>query len=236
MKKVSIETANKGPYILNDGLSYDWRDSRKATGESILKETGNKEMPIELEFLEEKHHKYYGRPWCLGKYQIDFLRLRGLKVSDQVLDFGCGSGRLGIWAISFLSENKYFGIDSHRKSLEAFSNYEIPLHGLESKNPRLLHSLTFEIEYFATLFDWIIDFYSSIHIDEKKLPYFLKAINKNLKPFGKYITVPQPKLLNSSINYGLKLTHTEKQDCPMLRGHKFESFNIWHEFQKIESL
>jgi len=103
----------------------------------------------------ELHHHVYGRPWFCGRDDFEMLRARGLKPTDTVLDFGCGSMRTGIWTAGFLESDKYFGVDAHRASLDAAADYEIPLHGLEPKKPQLLHSSEFRVDQFGVKFDVI---------------------------------------------------------------------------------
>lgn len=101
----------------------------------------------------ELHHHVYGRPWFCGRDDFEMMRIRGLKTSDTVLDFGCGSMRTGIWTADYLDKEKYFGVDAHRASLDAAADYEIPLHGLEEKRPQLMHSSEFRVDLFGVQFD-----------------------------------------------------------------------------------
>lgn len=107
-------------------------------------------------FHNEEHHRVYGAPWCLGRDQYNHLIQSGLPKDGKVLDFGCGSLRLGIWLIPYLNHECYYGIDAHYPSLDAAENYEIPLHGLQSRKPRLLLSADCEIHQFNTKFDTVV--------------------------------------------------------------------------------
>ena len=183
-------------------------------------------MVIEENLLSEEHHRYYGRPWALGKYQFEYLLSRGLKRTDKVLDFGCGSGRLGIWLIKYLDEGNYYGIDIKKDRIKAFSQYEVPLHSLESKRPNIICSNVLE---FADQFDWVIDFFVTHHISDNDQIY--KNIYKSLKHEGKYAIVPRNTVKGMS-KYGFTRFHTENQKCPLLEGHSFSSVNYWIEFTK----
>src|SRR5256885_1508932 len=68
---------------------------------------------IDERFLREAHHNQYGRPWVLGRYMFDFLVESGLRPEHRLLDFGCGALRLGVWALAYLDQGNYFGIDPH---------------------------------------------------------------------------------------------------------------------------
>ena len=125
---------------------------------------------LDERFLQEAHHTQYGRPWILGRHMFDFLVESGLRPEHRLCDFGCGALRLGVWTIPYLDAGHYFGIDSHLESLEAAAAYEIPLHALEVKRPRLLWSQDFAFSHFGAQFDWVVDFSSSQKVDPPELP------------------------------------------------------------------
>lgn len=190
-------------------------------------------VAVDKQFLKEFHHNTYGRPWALGRYQFDFLKSRGLLPGHKLLDFGCGSGRFAIWAIEYLDSHCYFGIDSHAESLEAFADYEIPLRGLEEKSPRLLLDSKINLGLFETKFDWIMDFYSSRHLDDSMLEVFYQRVAECLNPGGKLICSPKPRLSCEQLQeLGLRITNNERQECPLLKGHSFEDWNDWWEIIK----
>jgi len=116
------------------------------------------DRPILVEDLVgEQHHRWYGQAWLMGRFRFDFLIAHGLTPRDRLLDLGCGAGRLGIWLIPYLEPGHYFGVDSHLRSLVAFSAYEIFLHGLAARRPRLLLDADFRVDHFGERFDVVID-------------------------------------------------------------------------------
>jgi SAM-dependent methyltransferase len=116
------------------------------------------EQPVLVEELVgEEHHRWYGRAWSAGRFRFEFLLAHGLAPRDRVLDLGCGAGRLGIWLIAFLEPGRYFGVDRHLRSLVAFSAYEIRLHGLAAKRPRLLLDGDFRVDCLGERFDVVLD-------------------------------------------------------------------------------
>ena len=157
---VRIETVAGRP--LEDLASYDWRDTtRPDVAAACVQAEG---ATVDPQILDEVHHRQYGRPWALGKYLFDFLVERGLRPGDRLLDIGCGALRLGLPAIAYLDRGTYFGVDAHLKSLEAAVTYELPLHGLEHKQPRLLWDDELAFAHFQTEFDWAVDFATSLHL------------------------------------------------------------------------
>jgi SAM-dependent methyltransferase len=191
---------------------------------------------LDERFLQEAHHNQYGRPWILGRYMLDFLVESGLRPEHRLCDFGCGALRLGVWAIPYLETGKYFGIDSHLESLEAAAGYEIPLHGLEAKRPRLLWSQDFAFSHFGTEFDWIVDFSSSQKVDPPELPRLFANLVEALAPGGRFLTAPRLSAhLDSYADWGLTLVREIEQDAETLRGHDFTSTTTWWEFEKGEA-
>ena len=50
--------------------------------------------------------------WKLrGKFQLEFMKVIGLKPHHEFLDIGCGPLRAGIHFIEYLDKRKYFGFD-----------------------------------------------------------------------------------------------------------------------------
>jgi len=188
---------------------------------------------LDERFLREEHHNQYGRPWILGRYMFDFLVEAGLRPEHRLLDFGCGALRLGVWAIGYLDEGNYFGVDSHLESLEAGTAYELPLHALESKRPRLLWSQDFALGHFGTEFDWIVDFSSSQKVDPPELPRLFASFLAVLAPGGRFLTAPRLSApIESYREWGLTLVREVEQHAPLLDGHAFPSATTWWQFER----
>jgi SAM-dependent methyltransferase len=187
---------------------------------------------VDRAFLREEHHAYYGRPWVLGRYLFDFARSRGLRPEQRLLDCGCGSGRFAIHAIGFLDEGNYHGVDIHLKSLQALVSYEIPLHDLASKKPRILLNGDFAFGHFGTMFDYAMDCFVSFHFtDIAQNRQFYANLASVLKPGGKLLSLPKSKLPDEEMRrLGFSLNSEQTQACPMLEGHDWISRNEWCEY------
>ncbi len=172
-------------------------------------------------FADETHHRFYGLPWCIGRDQMDFLVSRGLRPSHRVLDLGCGSLRTGIWLIPYLDNGNYFGVDAHLESLEAAVHYEIPLHRLEDKSPRLLLSSQFELSHFGVDFDWIVAFALLIHLDPQNQEKALRRMRSCLEPGGRVVlSHALPRLEKELTNeFGLVVAHREVRPCRLMDEH-----------------
>lgn len=171
-------------------------------------------------YYEESHHKSYGRPWCLGRDHFDYLVSRGLRPSDNFLDLGCGALRTGIFVIPYLEPGRYYGVEAHRLSLEAAANYEIPLNKLAHKNPRLLHSSTFDLAHWNVTFDWIFAFslFKLNHVDLALQGVAFRRMSETLAKDGTIVLSPplvdrQIELIES---VGFKIGHRETRPSKLL--------------------
>lgn len=142
------------------------------------------------EHLQEDHHRIYGRPWIVGRYYMSLLMRLGMKPDDEVIEIGCGAGRLGARLINYLDNGKYFGIDNDIEGLIAFNSYEVFFWGCEEKSYKLLHDSQFSLEAFAVRPTWFLDFWVSAHltIDQKHL--LAKKVLNNSKVGSKYVVTP----------------------------------------------
>jgi len=211
----------------------DWRHVKQLRAhhaESVIpKDTGR----FQKEWLDEKHHRAYGRPWALGLYQMRFMREHGLRRTDRLLDFGCGAGRFGVRAIQYLDQGGYRGVDAHLRSLLAFARYEIPLHELEGKAPRLLYDRDLALGHFQEAFDVIFDFFSSAHLDPPAQARFLRAASAHLKTDGRLFSVPGFAKDTDLAGCGVALVTETEQRLTMLEGHGHEAVNHWQILAKL---
>lgn len=211
----------------------DWRhvkQLRTHDAESGIPEDAGR---FQKDWLDETHHRAYGRPWALGLYQMQFMRNHGLKPSDRLLDFGCGAGRFGVRAIRYLDQAGYRGIDAHLLSLLAFARYELPLHELEDKAPRLLYDRELALGHFQETFDVVFDFFSSAHLDAATQTRFLQSASAQLKPGGRLFSVPGFAPETDLAGSGVALVEEVEQRLPMLEGHGYEAVNRWQILTKL---
>jgi SAM-dependent methyltransferase len=151
MLPIPIELANGSRVSLLDSVDR-WQELVRIAPDL------QRERPIVVDDLVgEAHHRWYGQAWFKGRFRFDFLIAHGLTPRDRLLDLGCGAGRLGIWLIPYLEPDHYFGVDSHLRSLVAFSAYEIVIHGLAARRPRLLLDADFRVDSFDERFDVVVD-------------------------------------------------------------------------------
>jgi SAM-dependent methyltransferase len=119
--------------------------------------------------------------WDHGLQHLEFLKSKGLKPNNRVLDIGCGCLRTGIHLIEYLKQDRYFGIDKEESLIEAGIKYELqPNKSLLEKNPVVEVVKDFNISNFAKGFRfhfiWAYALFS--HLTPKEI----EACLANLKP------------------------------------------------------
>jgi len=92
----------------------------------------------------------------LSASQFALLFALGLNDRHRVLDFGCGSLRLGRLLIPFLRERGYFGIEPERWLIEDGLSRELGHDAVRIKHPSFSHDPTFNCGVFGKRFDFIV--------------------------------------------------------------------------------
>lgn len=92
----------------------------------------------------------------LGGSQFALLFQLGMREHHQLLDFGCGSLRLGRIAMPYLAEGKYFGVEPEPWLIEDGFEREAGRDLKEVKKPRFDHNSDYRSDVFGEKFDFII--------------------------------------------------------------------------------
>jgi cyclopropane fatty-acyl-phospholipid synthase-like methyltransferase len=92
----------------------------------------------------------------MGASQFALLFTLGLREHHSVLDFGCGSLRLGRLLIPYLLPGRYFGIDPHRWLIEDALSRELGWSAARVKNPSFAYNDDFRCDVFGRRFDFIV--------------------------------------------------------------------------------
>lgn len=108
---------------------------------------------------EDHYRAFVGPPkryGLLALLQMNLLAALGLEETDTVLDFGCGSLRLGRVLIPFLRPNRYFGIDPYLWLVEDGFRHECGEDLRALKQPRFSDEANFDCTVFGERFDFIM--------------------------------------------------------------------------------
>ncbi len=94
----------------------------------------------------------------VGRLQFEFLRSRGLKSADRLLDLGCGCLRGGVHFVDYLDSGHYYGMDLSQELLDAGYEEELGPLGLKPKLPRenLVCDDDFDATGFGVSFDAVL--------------------------------------------------------------------------------
>ncbi len=110
------------------------------------------DLSVEENILPDR--KFHYRWYQLGEWQFDTLIQLGLEPQHDLLDLGCGPMRLGQFAISYLEEGRYFGIDAYPPYIR-LGNRILEECGI-TKQRTVIHSTTFEFEKLGSEFDFAV--------------------------------------------------------------------------------
>ena len=105
------------------------------------------------------HRAFVGQPRrydVAAASQFALLFLLGLREHHRVLDFGCGSLRLGRLLIPYLLPDRYCGIEPETRLVEAGFAEELGHDARGLKRPRFDDNADFRVDGFGERFDFIM--------------------------------------------------------------------------------
>lgn len=135
----------------------------------------------------QHHRAFVGQP---GRYdvaaasQFALLFLLGLREHHRVLDFGCGSLRLGRLLIPYLARGRYFGVEPETRLVEAGFAEELGQDARALKQPRFDANADYRVDGFGEQFDFIIAQSVFSHAGAGPTGRGLKAFEGSLAPGG----------------------------------------------------
>ncbi len=120
------------------------------------------------------------------KFQIEFLKARGLETGHRLVDIGCGTLRGGIPLIEYLEPGHYTGLEVRSDVLDD-GRAELREAGLESKQPHLICNDDFDklaLDPPDTRFDYAWAFAVLIHMPDDVLESCLSFVGRHLASDG----------------------------------------------------
>ncbi|CAH8306098.1 unnamed protein product [Eruca vesicaria subsp. sativa] len=199
-------------------------------------------LPCPGELLVEQHHSNYGEPWAGGRDVFEFLAESSkLKPNSRVLEIGCGTLRVGLHFIRYLTPTHFHCLEKDELSLMAALRYELPSQGLLHKRPLIVRGDDMEFSKFGsdTTYDLIYASAVFLHMPDKLVWTGLERLVEKLKPYDGRIFVSHnvkfcsrlggdecaKKLASLGLEYLGKQTHDSLL---------FNHYEIWFGFRRIK--
>ncbi|CAL8975230.1 hypothetical protein RHODGE_RHODGE_04122 [Rhodoplanes serenus] len=138
----------------------------------------------------EHYRAFVGPPErydLIGASQFALLFQLGLRDHHKVLDFGCGSLRLGRLLIPFLQPGRYHGLDPNDWLIDDGFTRELGHSALAVKHPRFSNNSDFDCGVFGTKFDFVIAQSIVTHTGPDLLARLLQSASKVMTDTGIFI-------------------------------------------------
>jgi len=153
-----------------------------------------RELSVEESFtLEpgEDHYRAYvgppGRFDFMSATQFALLFQMGMKDNHRILDFGCGSLRLGRLLIPFLQKGGYFGIDPNKWLIGDGIERELGADAVRIKSPRFDYNTDYDCGVFGNKFDFIMAQSIVTHTGPGFMTSLFSSVAKNLEDNGLFL-------------------------------------------------
>jgi SAM-dependent methyltransferase len=118
------------------------------------------------------------------RFQLAFLKERGLQPKHKVLEIGCGPLTAGVPLIDYLDKGNYAGVDIRQSALD-LAWAEVGNAGLSRKNPRLIWSCSFgSDELGSETFDFVFSFSVLYHLSDDILASYFATVRERMTPRG----------------------------------------------------
>lgn len=130
-------------------------------------------------------NEYFAHFERFGLWQLDALKQVGLQPHHSLLDIGCGAMRLGLYAVPYLSDGLYCGMDAFPKYVELGN--ELARMAALPPRYRLLVGEDFSFERFGAQFDFAIAQSVFTHLPAAAVRACVAATRKVMKPGSAFL-------------------------------------------------
>ncbi|GJN33351.1 hypothetical protein PR202_gb21943 [Eleusine coracana subsp. coracana] len=197
-------------------------------------------LPCPGELLVEEHHSNYGEPWAGGRDVFEFLaNASALTPTDQVLEIGCGTLRVGLHFIRFLEAGRFHCLERDELSLMAALRYELPAQGLLYKRPLIVRGEDMDFSRFGdtVMYDLIYASAVFLHIPDKLVWTGLERLAGKLRPQRGRIFVSHNIKFCSRLGGDECTRRLAKLGLEYVGKHTHDSllfnhYEIWFEFRR----
>jgi SAM-dependent methyltransferase len=139
----------------------------------------------------DQHYKaFVGPPLkydLLGALQFTLLSAAGLRANHKLCDIGCGSLRAGKLLIPYLNKGNYFGLEPNQWLIDEGVKEEIGEDLVRIKSPQFTNNLSFNLEPFASTFDYCIAQSIFSHSSLSQVSDCLSQVSKHLSKEGFFL-------------------------------------------------
>lgn len=147
----------------------------------------NSEESLSLKAGDDHYRAFVGPPArydLIGASQFALLFMLGMREHHRLLDFGCGSLRLGRLAIPYLRADRYFGVEPEAWLVEEGFRRELGQDAATVKRPRFDYNRDCRVDVFGETFDFIIAQSVFSHTGEAMAREALRQMAPSLAPGG----------------------------------------------------
>ncbi|XP_076907589.1 uncharacterized protein LOC143564091 [Bidens hawaiensis] len=199
-------------------------------------------LPCPGELLVEEHHSNYGEPWAGGRDVFEFLAKSSQITPDsRVLEIGCGTLRVGLHFIHYLTPEHFHCLKRDELSLMAAFRYELPANGLLHKRPLIVKGEDMDFKRFGSGVTYDLIYASAVflHMPDKLVWVGLERLVSRLKPVDGRIFVSHnvkfcSRLGGDECSKRLKSLGLEYMGKHTHDSLLFNHYEIWFEFRRFQ--
>jgi len=167
-----------------------------------------------------------------GANWLAFLRSHGLNAEHSVLDYGCGSLRLGVSIIRFLKSKNYTGVDISNHFYDLGIKNYLGQSNLAEKNPTfgVIGSAEYKALIESKTYDFIYSRWVFMHVHPNQLEQYFSNIRNLMHERSLFYFDMTPSLFTlrqNALTWGYsirnikKIVHSYGLDCERVVGNLY---------------
>jgi SAM-dependent methyltransferase len=209
-----------------------------ATGATQSRRGLSREATKALEAGAEHYTAYVGPPSqydAMGATQFRLLATLGLREHHRLLDFGCGSLRVGRLLIPYLLPGHYYGIEPNTWLIEDVIAREIGRDQIGLKQPVFRANADFSSDGFGVAFDFILAQSIFSHAGRDVIARTLAGFRRNLADGGlalvTFVQLPSgsPEFTGNGWVYPASVGYQEETIVRLIREARFAGVRLpWY--------